>query len=53
MADRILDFEDLKERFEAERLANERCRKERIKLISSKKKNIINKSRLLNKRQRS
>lgn len=37
MSDRILDFEDLKERFEAERLANERCRKESAKLVVKKK----------------
>ena len=37
MSDRILDFEDLKERFEAERLANERCRKECAKLVCKKK----------------
>ena len=35
--DRILDFEDVKERHEAERLANERCRKELAKLVSKKK----------------
>lgn len=32
--DRILDFEDVKERFEAERLANERCREECAKLVA-------------------
>ena len=35
--ERILDFEDVKERHEAERLANERCRKELTKLVSKKK----------------
>ena len=32
--ERILDFEDAKERHEAERLANERCRKELAKLVT-------------------
>ena len=32
--ERILDFEDIKERHEAERLANERCRKELAKLVT-------------------
>lgn len=41
MSDRILDFEDVKERFEAERLANERCREESAKLITKHKKKII------------
>ena len=31
--ERILDFEDVKERHEAERLANERCRRELAKLV--------------------
>lgn len=35
--ERILDFEDIKERHEAERLANERCRRELAKLVSKKK----------------
>lgn len=38
MENRILDFEDLKERYEAERLANERCRKEVTKLVTKKKR---------------
>ena len=38
MTDRILDFEDVKERFEAERLANERCREECAKLVVKHKK---------------
>ena len=33
-----VDFEDVKERHEAERLANERCRKELAKLVTKKKK---------------
>ena len=37
MSDRILDFEDVKERFEAERLANERCREELAKKVAKKK----------------
>ena len=32
-----IDFEDIKERHEAERLANERCRRELAKLVSKKK----------------
>lgn len=39
--DRILDFQDINERFEAERLANERCRKESSKLIVRHRKKII------------
>ena len=37
MVDRILDFEDIKERFEAERLSNERCREECAKLVAKHK----------------
>ena len=47
MSDRILDFEDIKERFVAERLANERCRKETAKIIVKHKK--INKKTLKQK----
>lgn len=36
--DRILDFEDVKERHEAERLANERCREELAKQVTKRKK---------------
>ena len=39
--DRILDFEDVKERFEAERLANERCRNESAKLTVRHRKKVI------------
>ena len=38
MSEKILDFEDIKERFEAERLANERCREECAKLVAKHKK---------------
>ena len=40
MSDRILDFADVKERHEAERLANERCRDELAKLVAKKKKKL-------------